>query len=94
MTDGEKAARIAKHRADMPLKYRKLYDRVVAGKASPREAIKMQCLECWAYVKSETKSCDNYACNLFAFKPYQKPVKSPTETLGQLRSNEKRQRDS
>jgi hypothetical protein len=78
-----KQERIAKRRADMPKQYRKLYDRVVVGKASPRNAIKMQCLECWAYVRLETQTCDNYACPLYAYRPYQNPAKSPTEPLGQ-----------
>ena len=30
------------HRAAIPSKYRKLYDRVLTGKASPREAIKQR----------------------------------------------------
>ena len=70
--------RRSKCRAAMPRKYRKLYSRVISGKASPREAIKMQCLECWAYVAAETTKCDNYACPLFRYRPFQKPVKSPT----------------
>ena len=73
--------RIAKRRADMPRKYRKLYDKVMAGKTSPRDAIKMQCLECYGWVQTETKKCDNYACSLFYHRPYQKLPKSPTEPL-------------
>lgn len=65
------AERVAKHRADMPELYRKMFDRCTSGKASPREAIKMQCLECWGYVRAETTACDNCACPLFAYRPYQ-----------------------
>lgn len=78
----------------MPKLYRKLYDRVMAGKASPRDAIKMQCLECWAYVRAETQACDNYACPLHAYRPYQKSVKSPTEGLGEANVDNHMQRDS
>ncbi len=80
--------RITKRRADMPSKYRKLYDRVVAGKASPREAIRMQCLECWAWVRTETQACDNYACPLYAYRPYQNTVKSPRGALEQAEIDE------
>ena len=73
---------IAKRRGDMPKKYRKLYDRVVTGKASPREAIKMQCLECFGWVQSEMVKCECYACGLYNYRPYQKPVKSSTKSLG------------
>jgi hypothetical protein len=69
--------RIARRRSDMPSKYRKMYDRVASGKASPREAIKMHCLECYAFVRNETAKCNNYACPLFSYRPFQKAVKSP-----------------
>ena len=74
--------RIAERRADMPKKYRKLYDKVMAGKASPRDAIRMQCLECFAWVQTETKKCDNCACPLYRYRPYQTLPKSLTEPLG------------
>ncbi len=80
--------RIVQRRADMPRQYRKLYDRVMVGKASPRQAIKMQCLECWGWVRTETAKCDNYACPLFRYRPYQKSVKSPTKPLQQPNINE------
>ena len=73
--------RIAKRRADMPSKFRKLYDRAMSGKASPREAIKMQCLECWAWVQTETAQCDNCACPLFRYRPYQKPAQVPDTAI-------------
>ena len=85
--------RIAKRRADMPKQYRKLYDRVIAGKTSPRDAIKMQCLECYGWVRSETAKCDNYACPLYCYRPYQKAVKSPTEPLEQANVDELGERD-
>ena len=65
------AERIAQRRADMPKMYRKLYDRCTSGTASPRDAIKTHCLECWGWVRSETATCDNYACPLWRYRPYQ-----------------------
>lgn len=82
---------VAKRRADMPPKYRKLYDRCTSGEASPREAIKAQCLECWGWDKRETEQCDNVACPLYELRPYQesqKPVKSPSQRLQRQNSNE------
>lgn len=73
--------RIAKQRSEMPSKHRKLYDKVMSGKASPRKAINMMCLECWGYVKTETATCDNFACPLYAYRPYRKAVKSPRERV-------------
>ena len=75
--------RIAQRRVDMPRQYRKLYDRVVAGKASPRDAIKIQCLECFGYVKTEMVKCDSCACSLYSYRPYQETVKSSTEPVEQ-----------
>ena len=78
---------VTKRRQDMPRQYRKLYGRVMAGKASPRQAIKMQCLECWGWVRTETAKCDNYACPLYAYRPCRKAVKSPTKPLQQPNVN-------
>ncbi len=71
------------HRAASPSKYRKLYDRVLRGKASPREAIKLQCLACFGYCQSEMVQCNSYLCSLYRYRPYQKSVKSPTESVQQ-----------
>ena len=85
MTRQEK---ISQRRTDMPKRYRKLYDKVTSGKASPRDAIRMQCLECYGWVQTETKKCDNYACPLYGYRPYQKPAKSLREPLQQPNINE------
>jgi hypothetical protein len=76
-TERSNTERIARRRADTPKRYRKLYDRCMAAKASPRDAIRMQCLECWAWVQTETAQCDNCACPLFRYRPYQKPAQVP-----------------
>lgn len=68
--------RIARRRSFVPVKYQQLYERCIAGTASPREAIKMNCLECWAHVRHETASCDNYACALWQYRPYQGSAQS------------------
>ena len=80
--------KIEEQRAAMPSKYRKLYDKVLIGKASPREAIKLQCLECYGYIQAETETCDNYLCHLYHYRPYQKSVKSPTGAVQQSNIDE------
>jgi len=69
------------HRAAIPSKYRKLCDRVLAGTASPREAIKLQCLACFGYCQSEMVQCNSYLCSLYRYRPYQKSVKSSRESV-------------
>lgn len=65
------AEKIAYKRRYVPVFYQKLFDRCIDGQASPREAIKMHCLECWAYVRHETATCDNVGCPLWTYRPYQ-----------------------
>ena len=71
-TEKSRKERIATRRARMPKRYRVLYDRCTSGKASPRQAIRMQCLECYGWVQTETAQCDNVCCPLFRYRPYQK----------------------
>lgn len=71
------AERIAKCRSGMPSKYRPLYDRCISGEASPQEAVKMQCLQCWGWSQGQTANCDNYACPLFSYRPHRR--KAPSE---------------
>jgi len=72
------AEQITRKRSFVPIKYRKLYDRCIAGKASPREAIKMQCLECWGYGQADAADCQGYACPLFAYNPFRNRAMSPS----------------
>jgi len=58
--------------ADMPSIYRKGYISVVAGKASPRNAIKAFCLECMGWKRSEVSKCNTVACPLNLYRPYRK----------------------
>lgn len=76
------AEKIARRRSFVPSKYRKMFDRCIAGTASPREAIRLQCLQCWAYVRTEAETCDNVSCPLFQYNPLRKCVKSPTGSVG------------
>ena len=64
--------RIKRHREDIPKLYLQLYDRVMSGGRSRKDAIKLQCLECWGFAIKETQACNNFACPLFQLRPYRK----------------------
>ena len=55
-----------------PESSRGLLKRCWAGKASPREAIKAQCLECQGYDREAIITCTAPACPLYAYRPGQK----------------------
>lgn len=82
--------RITRRRSFVPAKYLKLFDRCIAGTASPREAIRVQCLECWGYVRMEAETCDNICCPLFQYNPLRRPAKSPAGAVGGPNSDDLR----
>ena len=57
-------------RANIPVKCRKNYERAVSGKASPRQAIKAQCLECVQYDRTEVTNCSDTGCPLYQYRPF------------------------
>lgn len=72
------AERIIRRRSFVPTKYKRMFDRCIAGTASPREAIKLHCLECWGYSLDDAADCQGYACPLYAYNPLRMRTKSPT----------------
>lgn len=60
---------IAERRAQIPSKYRAIYDRAVKGKGL-RAAVDAQCLECVCYKSDEVRNCTDLACPLWAVRPY------------------------
>ena len=62
MNDAQKA-----HRAEIPQKYRGLYDRAV-DKTSRKASIRSFCLECCGYSPKETSNCTSPACALFKYR--------------------------
>jgi len=54
--------------------YRGLYRKSATGKASPRMAIKTQCLECVGGLRDEITNCTDLGCPLYLYRPYQ-PLK-------------------
>jgi len=79
---------VQEYRDGIPPKYRKLYDRVMSGAASPREAIKLHCLDCWGYARREAEECCGFKCALYLYRPYQKLVKSVTGPVQRTSSDE------
>jgi len=56
-------------RASVPLSLYPLVDRIENG--SKVSAIKMKCLECCCFVKSEVRDCEIKTCPLWSIRPYQ-----------------------
>jgi hypothetical protein len=54
----------------VPKLYRKIVGDSIRGFASPRTAIKAQCLECVGYVRAEVKLCTSFTCPLYMYRPY------------------------
>lgn len=73
---GEREARIAERRAQMPRSYRALYDKAVSGK-SLRAAINSFCLECVCWATNEVRNCSDKGCPLWAVRPYQDVPQTP-----------------
>lgn len=56
--------------ASVPRLYRKIVQQAIRGSASPRAAIKAQCLECVGYVRTEVILCPSLTCPLYMYRPY------------------------
>jgi hypothetical protein len=66
----------AKRLRQMPASYRRSYIRTVQGKASPKTAIRMFCLECVRWQRALAVTCPTRACPLWAMLP--RRVEAPT----------------
>lgn len=58
--------------ATTPESARKLFVAAWAGKCSPRQAIKAQCMECVGFDRQAIADCNCWACPLWNFRPFQK----------------------
>ena len=74
----ERAQKVNKRSDDVPVMYQGLYDRVARGKASHKQAVKCQCLECTCWQRREVAMCTALACPLWLYRPYQDPQKEGT----------------
>lgn len=54
-----------------PRSVQKSLRRAFSGAASPRQAIKAQCLVCVGYDRSAIKNCAGYSCPLWSYRPFQ-----------------------
>lgn len=54
----------------VPESFSKLYERTQSGKASSRQAIKMQCAECVGYDRDEITNCTDTGCPLYYYRPF------------------------
>ena len=84
---------IAERRAQIPRKYRAIYDRAVKGKGL-RAAINAQCLECVAWISDEVRNCTDLACPLGAVRPYRISGNSQNEGFSGAESKKSGQGDN
>ena len=49
-----------------------LMERAFRGKASPRAAIKANCLACTNFQRKEVEFCNSVCCPLWRYRPFQK----------------------
>lgn len=68
MMDNEKA-KIAKRRADTPVKYRGIYDKAMSGH-SRAMGVKAFCLECMGWSYKDSADCNTVECPLHPYNPY------------------------
>lgn len=72
------AAKRAGRLATTPESAKSLFVASWAGKCSPRQAIKGQCLECQGFDRAAISGCTSWACALWTFRPFQQ---KPAENL-------------
>ena len=66
-----RAERVRKVISIAPESARKSLARAFSGSASPRQAIKAQCLVCMGYDRQEIKNCTGWSCPLWMYRPFQ-----------------------
>lgn len=72
----------------VPTRFKKLFERVYAEEASPRTAIKAQCLECNGFDRRGIAECPAVACPLWCFRPYQHKDQPLDAVVGTLPTDE------
>ena len=68
-------ARIVQIVTNAPLSVQNTLRHAFSGTASPRAAIKAQCLLCAGFDRNEVKNCAAFSCGLFTYRPFQDAVK-------------------
>lgn len=69
--ESQRGTVVAKRIAEAPESSKKCLSRAFFGSASPRQAIKAQCLACVGFDRDSIKNCSGYSCPLWAYRPYQ-----------------------
>ncbi|MBN2594855.1 MAG: hypothetical protein JXA81_15215 [Sedimentisphaerales bacterium] len=70
IVDKTRIEKVIQRRSNIPRSYRAIYDTAVSGN-SLRAAINAQCLECVSWHVKEIRNCTDFACPLYAVRPYQ-----------------------
>ncbi len=70
-SDAKRARMLCAVQRDTPSKAG-LFRRIYAGKASPRDVIKAQCLHCCWLEEAAIRECTATECPLWDFRPYQR----------------------
>jgi len=69
----------------VPKKWRSGAAKAFAGKASPRAAIRVKCLDCSGFEVAEVTNCTVTLCPLWAYRPYQTAARTlPTARASEL----------
>jgi hypothetical protein len=58
--------------SEAPESAKKSLREAFSGSASPRKAIKAQCLVCVGYDRNAIRDCTGFSCPLWAYRPFQK----------------------
>ena len=70
---------VARRQQLVPRKHRKLYLKVMNGQASPRQCIKVHCLECVGWQRNDVAHCTSLACPLYQHRPFKASVEDVAE---------------
>ncbi len=54
---------------DVPARYKKAYQRALAGRLSPRTAIRLFCVHCVGWVYDDAVTCTARSCPLYRYRP-------------------------
>lgn len=63
---------VARRITEAPESCRNTLSQAFSGSASPRAAIKAQCLACVGYDRNAITNCTGWSCGLWAYRPFQK----------------------
>jgi hypothetical protein len=70
-TETAQEARVRRVIEQAPESAKNALTRAFSGSASPRAAIKAQCLVCVGYDRASIKNCTGYSCPLWKYRPFQ-----------------------